>query len=99
MGVGRTVQWAEYITTSQLAGHECFGMLESVSNLLSLARHRWLGHIACVPDDHIPKRMLFGWLPQTRSAHGVKLCRRDKVRQNLKSLPISEPSWYEQVQD
>ena len=57
VGVGRTVQWAEHITFSQLA--EDFGMLESVGNLLSLARLRWLSHIACVSDDHIPENVVW----------------------------------------
>ena len=32
--------------------------------------------------DRIPKKLLFGWLPQTRPAYGAKLSWRDKVRQD-----------------
>ena len=71
MGIGCAVQWTEHITTAQLA--ECFSMRESISILLSLSRLRWLGHVACMPDDHIPKRILSGWLPRAQPAHGVKL--------------------------
>ena len=39
MGIGRAVQWAERITTTQLA--ERFGMRESIGNLLTLARLWW----------------------------------------------------------
>ena len=70
MGIRRTVQWAECITTTQLA--ERFSMSESISNLLTLTRLRWLGHVAHMSDDRMPKRILFGWLPQKRPAHGVK---------------------------
>ena len=96
MGIGRTVQWAQHITTIQMA--ERFGMRESVGNLLSLARLRWLGHVSRMSDDRIPKRILFGWLPQTRPARSVKLRWHDKVKQDLKSFSISD-SWYHQAQD
>ena len=71
MDIGRAVQWAERITTTQLA--ERFGMHESIGNLLTLARFWRLGHVAHMSDDRMPKRILFGWLPQKRPAHGVKL--------------------------
>ena len=40
--------------------------------------------------DRIPKKLLFGWLPQTRPAHGAELRWRDKVRQDLKRFSIPE---------
>ena len=58
MGVEKAVQWAQHISTIQLAEH--FGVKESISNLLSLARFSWLGHVAQMPHDCIPKRILFG---------------------------------------
>ena len=46
-----------------------------------------MGHVARMADDCILKRILFGWLPQTRPAHGVKLRWRDKVKQTLRAFP------------
>ena len=43
MGVGRAVQWAQHITTAQLA--ECFGMKESIGHLLGHSKLQWLGHL------------------------------------------------------
>ena len=40
--------------------------------------------------DRIPKKLLFGWLPQTRPAHGAKLRWRDKVRQDLRDSPFQK---------
>ena len=97
MGIGRSMQWAERITTTQLA--ECFGIRESIGNLLTSATLRWLGHVACLSDNRMPKKILFGWLPQKHPAHGVKLRWRDKVRQNFKSLSINDSLWYQQAQD
>ena len=97
MGIGHAEQWAEHITTTQLA--ERFGMCESVSILLSLSILRWLEHVAHMPDDRIPKRILFGWLPMARPAHGVKLRWRDKVKQDLRNFSINDCLWYQQAQD
>ena len=97
MGVGKTVQWAQHITTTQLA--ECFGMNESSNHLLGQSRLRWLGHLAQMSDRLTPKCLLFGWFSQKRPTHGVKLCWRDKVRQDLKSFGIPETSWYVQAQE
>jgi len=46
----------------------------------------------------MPKQILFGWLPQTRPANGVKLRWRDKAKQDLKNFSISD-SWYHLAQD
>ena len=50
-------------------------------------------------DDHIPKKLLFGWLPQCHPAHGTKLRWRDKARQGLKKFNTAESSWFEVAQE
>ena len=47
----------------------------------------------------IPKRMLFGWLPQRRPAHGTKMRWRDRARKDLKKFGIEEGSWYKVAQN
>ena len=44
LGVSRTVQWRDHLTTAELAGR--FGMVESIGDLLTQWRLRWLGHVA-----------------------------------------------------
>ena len=44
LGISRAVQWKEHLTTAELAGR--FGMIESIGDLLTQYRLRWLGHIA-----------------------------------------------------
>ena len=48
LGIRRTVQWKEHLTTVELAGR--FGMVESIDDLLTQYRLRWLGHVAWMPD-------------------------------------------------
>lgn len=58
-----------------------------------------LGHVARMNEDRIPKRMLFGWLPQQRPAHGTKMRWRARVRKDLKKFGIEEGSWYKVAQE
>ena len=97
MGVAKAVQWAQHITTAQLA--ERFGMNEFINHLLGQFRLRWLGHLARMSDSRTPKHLLFGWFSQKRPNHGVKLHWRNKVRQDLKTFGIPETSWYVQAQE
>ena len=97
LGVSRSIQWKEHLTTAELFGR--FGMVESIGDLLIQCRLRWLGHVARMSENRHPKMLLFGWLPQKRPAHGTKLCWRDKICQDLKKCGIDETSWYKEAQD
>ena len=53
-----------------------------------------VGHLARMPDTHMPKKMLFARLPKTRPASGLRRRWRDVIRHDLKSLNVSEMHWY-----
>ena len=74
-------------------------MGESLEDLVTARKLRWLGHVARMDDDRIPKRMLFGWLSQRRPAHGTKMRWRDRARKDLKKFGIEEGSWYRVAQE
>ena len=97
MGISRTVQWKEQLTNAEQAGQ--FGMIESIDDLLTQYRLRWLGQVARMPDTRHPKKLLFGWLLQKRPAYGAELCWWDKILPNLKKCGISKSLWYMEVQD
>ena len=63
-------QRTEHLSSVQRAKH--FGMGESLEDLITARRLRWLGHVARMDEGRIPKRMLFGWLPQRSPSHGTK---------------------------
>ena len=48
-----------------------------------------------MPDDHIPKQSLFGWLDKPRPQGGPRKRWKDVIRKDLKSLAIPEEEWYE----
>jgi len=80
LGVSRFIQWKDHFTTAELAGR--FGMVESIGDYVQ-CRLRWLGHIARMSDTRHLKKLLFGWFPQKRPAHGTKLRWRDKICQDF----------------
>ena len=66
---------------------------------VNCSRLRWLGHIARLSDDRLPKQMLFGKLSASRPAGGPLLRWSDCVKKDLKHASIPEDSWLELAQD
>jgi len=60
-------QRIRHLTTAQV--RTIFEIETSMKDLLSVKRLCWLSQTARMSDD-IPKKLLFGWLPQTQPAHG-----------------------------
>ena len=56
MGISKTRQWKEQITSRELAGW--FGMTENVANIIRKHWCRWLGHLAKMDNSTIPKQLL-----------------------------------------
>ena len=71
LGITRARQRAERITTVRV--QNMIGIPESLEDLITARRLRWLGHVARMEDNRLPKQILFGWLPQKRPAHGAKM--------------------------
>ena len=86
-------------TNNQCTSKEEIGMVEPLEDLITARRLCWLGHVARMENNRLPKQLLFGWLPQRRPAHGTKLRWKDKVRKDLKRLNIEESRWYQIAQD
>ena len=97
MGISRTQQIVQHISNEEV--QEWFDMRIPLAEMIACRRLQWLGHIARMDDLRLPKQFLFGWLPEPRPAHGVKLRWRDKVRWDLKSFSIEEKTWYALAQD
>ena len=87
MGIGKAVQWAQHITTIQLA--EYFGMQATISNFLSLTGLRKLGHVACTVCLMITYLCLDGYLTQDLpmvTSSSIKIFMEKLVAKGLKSL-------------
>jgi len=67
VGVSRTMQWREHLTTEELTGR--FGTVQSIGDLLIQWRLRWLGHAARMSDMRYPKCLLFVCMASSEVSH------------------------------
>ena len=65
-------------------------MDEALEDVVIARRLRWLGHVARMQEDRIPKRLLFGWLTHPRPMHGYKLRWRDRIRKILRGSRLTK---------
>ena len=73
-------------------------MKELIQEMVTLRRLRWLGHVARMGDNRMPKQALFGRLSRARPFHGVKLRWKDRVKKDRTSLSM-HGHWYQLAQD
>ena len=85
LGVSRYQQWTEHITTTQM--NEEFGIPGSIQEIMKHRLH-WLGHVARMNADRMPKQILLGELEKTRPAHGTKKRWRDTVKTDLQAIGL-----------
>ena len=86
----------EKITSIQIAKQ--FGMEDSLDTTTAktppLARTP-----GKMEGDRVPKKVLFGWLPQPRPPHETKMRWWDRVRKDLRKFDIVERTWYTKAQE
>ena len=74
--------------------------LQSVHTLLKLAQLRWTGHVTRMPDERLPKKVLYGELQEgKRSQGGQKKRYKDTLNTSLKDFNIPIESWEQAAQD
>ena len=70
----------------------------SVSNIVSYRRLRWLGHLARMPDERLPKRVLFGHTDGSGVRGKSQKQWVDYVREDLQFAGLSF-TWWRKSQD
>ena len=74
--------------------------MQSVHTLLKLAQLRWTGHVTRMPDERLPKKVLYGELQEgKRSQGGQKKRYKDTLKASLKDFNIPIDSWEQAAQD
>ena len=74
--------------------------MQSVHCLLKLAHLIWSGHVARMPDQRLPKKVLYAELKEgKRSQGGHKKRYKDILKASLKEFNIPTESWEQAAQD
>ena len=68
--------------------------MQSVHTLWKLAHLRWTGHVTRMPDERLPKKVLYGEQQEgKRSQGGQKKRYKDTLKASLKDFNIPTESW------
>ena len=67
--------------------------MQSVHTLLKLAQLRWTGHVTRIPDERLPKKILYGELQVGKRSHGGQKKRYKDTLKALKDFNIPTESW------
>ena len=91
------IKWQDRIPDTEVLKRA--GM-QSVHTLLKLAQLRWTGHVTRMPDEHLPKKILYGELQVGKCSHGGQKKRyKDTLKASLKDFNIPTESWEQIAQD
>ena len=83
-------QWLAHISSRQV--RERWGDLETVSTKVQQRQLEWLGHLARMSDNRMPKIALFSWLTTPRPCWGPKRRWRDVIKKDL--VAFKDPTRY-----
>ena len=89
------MKWQDRIPDTEVLNRA--GM-QSVHTLLKLAQLRWTGHVTRMPEECLPKKILYGEMG--KGSHGGQKKRyKDTLKASLKDFNIPTELWEQNAQD
>ena len=70
-----------------------------IPDRLMQRRLEWLGHVVRMPEERMPRMLLFGTLLPPRPACGPRKRWRDAIRVDLRRINIADESWFDTAQE
>ena len=68
--------------------------MQSVHTLLKQTQLIWTGHVTRIPEERLPKKILYGELQMGKRSHdGQKKRYKDTLKASLKDFNIPTESW------
>lgn len=64
----------------------------TVTSRVKLIRLEWLGHLARMSDNQLPRHVVFGWLPQTWPRCGPRRRWKDVIKKDLAQI-VGDDEW------
>ena len=91
------IKWQDRIPDTEVLKRA--GM-QSVHTLQKLAHLRWIGHVTRMPEEHLPKKILYGEQEMGKCSHGGQKKRyKDTLKASLKDFNVPTCSWEQIAQD
>lgn len=91
------IRWQEKVPDTAVLAR---ANLPSVHTLLQKSQVRWAGHVSRMPENRIPKQLLYGELSSGgRSVGGQKKRFKDSLKVSLKCFNIDTNTWESQAQN
>ena len=73
--------------------------MQGVHSLLKLAQLRWTDHVTRMPEECLPKKILYGELEMGKRSHHGQKRYKDTLKASLKDFNITTESWEQIAQD
>ena len=94
--VSRTVQWKERISDSDLRRRL---NLESIDKYVGMRQLSWAGHVARMPFDRLPRKLLSSWARSPRPPGAPQFTYARGLHKALTKCDIDKSSWHQLAQD